>query len=84
MFFVFTYTIRGVKYFFVASIVLSLTLYPNLPAGAVGAGQQGELFSLMHGIVCAGYYNLVSRFPGLLHFILQVQHHLVHSVHLEA
>ena len=63
---------------------LYLTLYLDLPAGAVRAGQQGELFSLVHGVVCAGNYNLISRSPGLLHFILQIQHHLVHSIHLEA
>lgn len=64
--------------------VPSLTLDPNLPAGAVGAGQQGEFFRLVHGVVCARHHNLISRLPALLYFILQVQHHLVRSVHLEA
>lgn len=61
-----------------------LTLYPDLPACAVRAGQQGKLLSLVHGVVCAGNYDLIPRFPGLLHFILQVEHHLVHSIHLKA
>ncbi len=61
----------------------SLTLYPDLPAGAVRAEQQSKLFCLVHGIVCAGNYNLIPRLPGLLHFILQIQHDLVHSIHLE-
>ena len=64
--------------------ILSLTLYPDLPAGAVRAGQQGKLFSLVHGVVCAGNHNLTPGLPGLLHFILQIQHHLVHSIYLEA
>ena len=62
----------------------SLTLYLDLPAGAVRAGQQGELFSLVHRVVCASNYNFIPGSPGLLHFILQIQHHLVHSIHLEA
>lgn len=61
-----------------------LTLYPDLPAGAVRAWQQGKLFSLVHGIICTSNNNLIPGFPGLLHFILQIQHHLVHSIHLEA
>lgn len=64
--------------------VLSLTLYPDLPAAAVRAGQHSKLFSLVHGVVRAGNYYLIPGLPGLLHFILQVQHHLVHSIHLEA
>ncbi|TNN50011.1 hypothetical protein EYF80_039819 [Liparis tanakae] len=55
---------------------ISLTLYPDLRAAAVSAGQQGKLFSLVHGVVCAGNDNLIPGLPGLLHFVLQVQHHL--------
>ena len=61
-----------------------LTLDQDLPAGAVGAGQQGELLRLVHGVVGAGNHDLVARLPGLLHLVLQVQHHLVHSVDLKA
>lgn len=75
-----TYSLRAHTH----TTVLSLTLYPDLPAVAVRAGQQGKLFRLVHGVVCAGNYNLIPGSPGLLHFILQVQHHLVHSIHLEA
>lgn len=63
--------------------VLGLTLYPDLPAAAARAGQQSKLFSLVHRVVCAGDYDLIAGFPGL-HFILQVQHDLVHGIHLEA
>lgn len=52
------------------SISLTLTLYPDLPAGAVRTWQQGKLFSLMHGVVCTGNYNAIPRFPGLLHIML--------------
>lgn len=64
--------------------LFSLTLYPDLPAGAVRTGQQGKLFGLVHGVVCAGNDNTIPSSPGVLHLILQVQHHLVHSIHLKA
>lgn len=50
----------------------SLTLYLDLPAGALTTRQQRELFSLVHGIVCTSNYNKIAWFPGLLDFILQV------------
>lgn len=66
------------------TLLCPLTLYPDLSAGTLRTWQQCKLFSLVHGVVCAGNYNLISRFPGLMHLILQVKHHLIHSIHLEA
>lgn len=61
-----------------------LTLYSDLRACAMRAGQKGKLFSLMHGIICTGNNNLIAGVPGLLHLILEIQHHLVHRIHLKA
>lgn len=61
----------------------SLTLYPELCFGAVGAGQQCELFGLVHGIISTGHHDPVS-WPPAAHVVLYVQDHLVHHVHLES
>lgn len=47
-----------------------LTLYPDLPAAAVGTGQQGKLLSLVHGVVSTRHDNMISWLPRCLYFIL--------------
>lgn len=41
-----------------------LTFDPDLVRLAVWAGQQRELFSLVHGIICAGHHNPILRPPA--------------------
>lgn len=61
----------------------ALTLHPDLLPAAVRAREQGELLRLVHGVVGAGHHHPFARTPAA-HVVLQVQHYLVHRVHLEA
>jgi hypothetical protein len=54
----------------------------NLKTATLWTGEKSELLCLVHGIVGACNYNLVSRFPAT-NIIQQMKLHSIHDLHPE-